>query len=137
MVINPSVIGLWESCYPTYLEEGPIVRQHVVFYYKSELQEEMKNRFPCFNDIKIQAEETDYVAWLSSKQVLDVLNKTNEEDICKGLRLIDGEQIEVDIKLKQFMSFSGDNKNNKEKENSVEELAKGTVFILKSLYQSL
>lgn len=70
---NYRPFAMWESCYPTYLEEGPVRRHHLIVYFRAELDESYASHFPCFplektaspgQSMKLDAQELDMAAWV-------------------------------------------------------------------------
>lgn len=53
------LFALWESCYPTQVEQGSMQRQHLIFYFRSVLQASQPRPH-----LKLQPQEVDMAAWV-------------------------------------------------------------------------
>jgi len=57
-------LAMWESCFPSQLTEGPLHRQHIVFYFKASLPE--SDQRPS---LVLQPAEVDMAAWIPLQEL--------------------------------------------------------------------
>eukprot|EP01124_Arcella_intermedia_P020291 TRINITY_DN2777_c0_g1_i2.p2 TRINITY_DN2777_c0_g1~~TRINITY_DN2777_c0_g1_i2.p2 ORF type:complete len:296 (-),score=82.61 TRINITY_DN2777_c0_g1_i2:961-1848(-) len=91
-VIEP--IALWESCYPTYIDQGVTKRQHLVVFFRVILKE--RDIFPCFNQMKLQASELDAVTWLSLEDFNNISNRTCHNQSTQVMFTREGQEDKID-----------------------------------------
>jgi mutator protein MutT len=120
-VTDLKLYGMWESCYPTYIEQGAPLARHLVLYYMGEI-------VPGTSDkLTLQTAECDSATWLSQEQVNQVLNKEGANEEFDALTLNSESQlVPTKFKYKQLIISVDDNANAPR-----ESLALGTDFVFK------
>lgn len=99
-VCNLSLVGMWESWYifffvdtcltpsfPTWLDQGMMTRQHIVFYFVADLSEEYAKDFPAWDRIKPDIHETDCVTWVHRDDLPALLSRSSPERTNLALKM--------------------------------------------------
>lgn len=73
--------------FPTYLEQGTLSRQHIVFYFAADLTDEYAKDFPAWNHMSPEVEETDCVTWIHMDDLADLLTCKTPDRTADALKI--------------------------------------------------
>jgi len=130
-IIKP--LAMWESCFPTYLEQGIPSRQHIVFYFIAELIQ--PSVLPNWSQITPEIEETDCVVWIPICKIPSLLERDEPQYTIDALKVVhSGEEVKRIVKKKSFLKLQP--KSKEEDLRSCEGISMGTSFIMQCLLET-
>jgi mutator protein MutT len=126
------LLAMWESCYPTYIEQGVPIARHLVLYFLGRLLPAQQQQYPCTTLMRFSPQEIDMAAWLSGEDIESILSHQNadaEIDIIMSSSMKERDSNDNKLRMVKGRLDQFFVKNDKAK-RPIESLALGSVFVL-------